>query len=142
MEFKRLSDVEVVKTPADNANILIEDNGVIKKAPKDTIGNFVIINIPSLGSDLERATCNKTYNEVIKMYCDGTIDCVIIKGMTSESTFIFAIVQEATLLNNQGTVSISDVASAECIGFACDGLNIYYYPNGLSWDGPALPSPT
>ena len=37
-EFKKLSDVEVVAEPAESANVLIEENGVIKKAPKTAIG--------------------------------------------------------------------------------------------------------
>lgn len=37
-DFKRLSDVEVVAEPAESANVLIEENGVIKKAPKDEFG--------------------------------------------------------------------------------------------------------
>lgn len=38
MEFKRLSDVEVVAEPTETANVLIEENGVIKKAPKTAVG--------------------------------------------------------------------------------------------------------
>lgn len=37
-EFKKISDVEVVAEPTDAANVLIEENGVIKKAPKTTVG--------------------------------------------------------------------------------------------------------
>lgn len=37
-DFKRLSDVEVVAEPAESANVLIEENGVIKKASKDAVG--------------------------------------------------------------------------------------------------------
>ena len=37
MEFKRLSDVEVVAEPTESANVLIEENGVIKRASKDKI---------------------------------------------------------------------------------------------------------
>ncbi len=37
-EFKKLSDVEVVEAPTDNANVLIEEDGVIKKAPKTAVG--------------------------------------------------------------------------------------------------------
>ena len=37
-EFKRLSDVEVVAEPAESANVLIEENGVIKKASKTAVG--------------------------------------------------------------------------------------------------------
>ena len=38
MEFKKLSDVEIVETPAETANVLIEEDGVIKKAPKTAVG--------------------------------------------------------------------------------------------------------
>lgn len=38
MEFKKLSDVEVVAKPSESANILIEENGIIKKAPKTAVG--------------------------------------------------------------------------------------------------------
>ena len=38
MEFKKLSDVEVVEAVSDAANVLIEENGVIKKAPKTQVG--------------------------------------------------------------------------------------------------------
>lgn len=37
-EFKKLSDVAAVETPADTANVLIEEDGVIKKAPKSAVG--------------------------------------------------------------------------------------------------------
>lgn len=37
-EFMKLSDVEVVETPAKTANVLIEENGIIKKAPKTAVG--------------------------------------------------------------------------------------------------------
>jgi hypothetical protein len=35
-EFKKLSAVEAVETPADTANVLIEENGVIKKTPSSS----------------------------------------------------------------------------------------------------------
>lgn len=37
-DFKKLSDVAVVETPAETANVLIEEDGVIKKAPKTAVG--------------------------------------------------------------------------------------------------------
>jgi hypothetical protein len=37
-EFKRLSDVEVVAEPTESANVLIEEDGIIKKAPKTAVG--------------------------------------------------------------------------------------------------------
>lgn len=36
--FKSIADVEVVEAPAETANVLIEENGVVKKAPKTAVG--------------------------------------------------------------------------------------------------------
>lgn len=41
-EFKKLSDVDVVAEPTESANVLIEENGVIKKAPKTAVGDSVM----------------------------------------------------------------------------------------------------
>ena len=38
--FKSIADVEVVAKPAESANVLIEENGVIKKAPKTAVGGI------------------------------------------------------------------------------------------------------
>lgn len=40
-KFKKLSDVEVVAEPSESANVLIEEGGVIKKAPKTAVGGKV-----------------------------------------------------------------------------------------------------
>lgn len=37
-DFTKLADVESVEEPADGTNVLIEENGVIKKAPKTAVG--------------------------------------------------------------------------------------------------------
>lgn len=37
-EFKKLSEVDVVESPSDAANVLIEENGIVKKAPKTVVG--------------------------------------------------------------------------------------------------------
>ena len=39
--FKSIADVEVVAEPAESANVLIEENGVIKKAPKTAVGGGI-----------------------------------------------------------------------------------------------------
>lgn len=38
LEFKKLSNVEIVEEPSETANVLIEEDGVIKKAPKTAVG--------------------------------------------------------------------------------------------------------
>lgn len=42
-EFKKLADVEIVTEPAETVNILIEENGIIKKAPKTIVGGGGIV---------------------------------------------------------------------------------------------------
>lgn len=37
-EFKKLSNVEKIETVADDATVLIEEGGVIKRAPKSEVG--------------------------------------------------------------------------------------------------------
>lgn len=39
--FKSIADVEVVETPTETANVLIEENGLIKKSPKTAVGGGV-----------------------------------------------------------------------------------------------------
>ena len=46
MEFKKLSAVEVVAEPSESANVLIEENGAIKKVAKEEIGGLQI-NAPA-----------------------------------------------------------------------------------------------
>lgn len=36
--FKSIADVEVVAEPTESANVLIEENGIVKKAPKTAVG--------------------------------------------------------------------------------------------------------
>lgn len=38
LEFKNMATVDVVETVADNATVLIEEGGVIKRAPKSEVG--------------------------------------------------------------------------------------------------------
>lgn len=151
-EFKKLSDVEVVAEPTESANVLIEENGVIKKAPKTAVGgagtgNFVVISMPYIEeadidtfSIIEGAVCNKTYDEVVEMYCANEIDGVILKA-NDEWECIFSMGAGMGLLNADGLVDISDANSAECVGFTFFNpygsiTELYYYRNGLSYDSP------
>ena len=40
-EFKKLSDVAAVEIPADTANVLIEEDGIIKKVPVASVGSGI-----------------------------------------------------------------------------------------------------
>lgn len=71
-EFKKLSDVDVVAEPTESANVLIEENGVIKKAPKTAVGGgsevFIKFNV-----DLNEGTvsCDSSFNEIVEAFSNG-----------------------------------------------------------------------
>ena len=53
MEFKKLSTVEAVEAVSDTASVLIEENGVIKRAPKDNIsGGIKITSTAEVGQTI------------------------------------------------------------------------------------------
>lgn len=51
-EFKKLGDVEVVETPMDTANVLIEEDGVIKKVAKDEVGGVKVASAAEVGQTI------------------------------------------------------------------------------------------
>ena len=76
MEFKRLSDVEVVAEPTESANVLIEENGVIKKAPKTAVGGSGYIWTLAEGDytvdeDSLTITITANYDEALKVLDEG-----------------------------------------------------------------------
>lgn len=152
MEFKRLSDVEVVVEPTESANVLIEENGVIKKAPKTAVGGannggFIVIDMPMMeptdadaGDLIPGMTCNKTFDEVVKMYCNDEI----ILAMLRISSGGFVEIQyciEMGLIDVYGDTT-SNAGETECVAFEFNGApHICYYRNGFSTTIPGDSGP-
>ena len=72
--FKSIADVEVVTEPTESANVLIEENGIIKKAPKSAVGGGsgeeLFITFDSYNDDTIAAT-EDLYNKIVEMYETG-----------------------------------------------------------------------
>ena len=51
-EFKKLSDAEAVATVSDSASVLIEENGVIKRAPKGEVGGVKVASTAKVGQTI------------------------------------------------------------------------------------------
>lgn len=88
MEFKRLSDVEVVAEPAESANVLIEEDGVIKKAPKTAVGGSstewdAVIEFYNTDDDDHITLISGDYNTVYnKIMVDGEVPNIMIRMVT------------------------------------------------------------
>lgn len=78
-EFKKLSEVEQIETASDNATVLIEEDGDIKRVPKKEVGGAgsgsVIFYIERsaatpMATDASSTgyKCNKTYAELMEIY--------------------------------------------------------------------------
>lgn len=78
-EFKKLSEVEIVESPADNANVLIEEEGVIKKVAKSAVGGgagggggLCRINL-TYDYITDTFSADKTFDEIRAEYESGMI---------------------------------------------------------------------
>jgi hypothetical protein len=77
MEFKRLSDVEVVAEPTESANVLIEENGVIKKAPKTAVGGAGGSDTPDMVIGVTQHSANSIeVNNDNASIIEGSMDAV------------------------------------------------------------------
>lgn len=144
-EFKRLSDVDFVESTTDAVNILIEDQGVIKKVPKATISgnnNSIIITIPlqdfkapsatNLSGAIPGATCNKTYSEVLQMLAFGDIEYVVAKGVDpSNHALRFWSNISAYAYDDSGNMVSPLSANVLGVHFEFYDLNFFYRKEGL-----------
>lgn len=77
-EFKKLSEVEQIETASDNATVLIEEDGDIKRVPKKEVGGAgsgsVIFYVEFAATPMDanpssvEYKCNKTYAELMEIY--------------------------------------------------------------------------
>ena len=80
-EFKKLSDVTLVEEPLETANVLIEEDGVIKRAPKSAVGGAgggaaeeydMVITIPYTPYD-----CCNGYADIDSVIVEGTVETIL-----------------------------------------------------------------
>lgn len=132
-EFKKLSDVTAVETPSDTANVLIEESGVVKKAPVTSVGGGIKTAIITdnwydaviagatepPAEDLVYRCSNMTYEEAKAILDSGEPLDVFLKTM---------FVGLEYLINTHGTVLYNPLESViEII------IMTPKKPFGLSW---------
>lgn len=86
-KFKSIGDVEAVKEPSDSANILIEEDGVIKKAPKSSVGGekkwdaiIELGNTPyAYGAFRDALLVSGDYNELCAKIKSGDMPNILIR---------------------------------------------------------------
>lgn len=84
-EFKSINDIEVVAEPTESANVLIEENGVIKKAPKtavDGAGGANVIMYTCNSGRLHLDGVDVGFDSLVEAYESGAILRVKFEGYT------------------------------------------------------------
>lgn len=136
-EFKKLSDVEVVETPTDSANVLIEEDGVIKKAPKTAVGgsgewDAVIDFIDNVYTSGSYAT--------IKAKLDaGDLPKVLLTQATNYGDDYYGYYQaHSAILSSGGNIYIN----AFCSQYNNRTNTLYYFTltsdNDISWTSSSV----
>lgn len=139
-EFKRLSDVEVVAEPTESANVLIEENGIIKKAPRTTVGGgetpdmVIIVNSNSYDKLLSE-NCNITEGSVSNVFAAfhaGRYPTIKIRFYKYNDTDYTAIREEydAYACTYGENIWISVITSSPCISGSLHIHKIYMNNDG------------
>lgn len=130
MEFKKLSDVEVVAEPAESANVLIEENGVIKKAPKTAVGGAGGVDAVVIQYDTETTEVFVTpnaYNILFDAFTNS-IGIPIFVYEKSANMFLSGPVENVQIFAANGDTP----AYVQVIAYA----RVYIiYEDGSTWTG-------
>ena len=131
--FKSIADVEVVAEPAESANVLIEENGVIKKAPKTAVGGAggntecdAIIDLidGSSGFFDSMELVSGTYEDLKEKIFAGILPNVLMRY--TNGTYITGTSKVSSFC------CISDEEEFINLGFLCyyDMRHVKLYPDG------------
>lgn len=147
MEFKRLADVEVLESATDEANVLIEENGEIKRVPKTEVGGTgfptaiikdsyydnVLAGISTMisGPKVTYECTNMTFEEAYEIMANGGILNVI--GMLTPETP--AIVPGVVLFAGTGVFGVPCIIINFIIGFDA-AMTLFWTSDGISMSEP------
>ena len=143
-EFKKLSDVDVVAEPTESANVLIEENGVIKKAPKTAVGggSEPIRIIHELEND--SISCNYSYDEIVNLLDNKNTFGLYTRGEQAYNWCFNCIINSIALYSNSDmNNSVANKDDADYILIGADDSNYSfkcYRDNTIEFvsnDGPS-----
>jgi hypothetical protein len=94
-EFKRLSEVEQIESTSENATVLVEDGGEIKRVPKTAVGGgaggYVIKLANSYVDDNGTFCFNESYDELYDVLMAGGtvwVDCTDAPGQQNPKSLV------------------------------------------------------
>ena len=128
-EFKKLSEVELLETASDNATVLVEEGGEIKRVAKSEVGGAGGYLMPITADNFDGTYCTENYDEMYDILMAGGNAWLDLSAMyaTNVSTFVSAGPSFSTITD--GKVLIINWALTD-LGLVCDALGNSYVMNG------------
>lgn len=143
-EFKKLSEVELLETSSETANVLIEEDGEIKRVPKSAVGGAggglptVIIKdsmydnaiagvmaTPAAAPEVEYACINMTFEDAYQTMSMGEpLNVILMLGNTDAPTCI-----SGGLMLGTGFFGMPCIIIGEAV-------TLFWTPDGLSTQEP------
>jgi hypothetical protein len=114
-EFKKLSAVEAIEAVSDAASVLIEENGVIKRAPKGEVGGIKVASTAEVGQTIVvkavDAAGNPTEWECADLGAgyDAVIDLGVFSDTTSLSDLTGGSVPAGTVKMIEGKIAAGEM---------------------------------
>lgn len=89
MAYKDLATVEVVEELSENATMLVEDGGKVKRRSLPNQGDTVVSFTTSKELDYPSITCNKTFEEFVELLNSEALSFVTCKDYSEQGTNIY-----------------------------------------------------
>lgn len=139
LNYERLADVTTETEPTENANVLIEDGGTIKRCPIRSIGGGAggfIVHF-SITQDFDDGDEDGYQNPVTTITCDTSISDIVaaahesIVGCTASGTsegqemFISGIMMVMSTPDSIGTTVMASLGYSMIVGQIVDGIDCW-----------------
>lgn len=142
-EFKKLSEVDVLNTASDNATVLIEEGGDIKRVPKKEVGGAGGYIATLTVADLETPVVDgwndpvlsENYDELYDVLCAGGSAWIDVSAMMASGASTLAAAGLAPTNTDKHRYAInmwaiSDIGLLAGISFVEGSFVTCLFPNG------------
>lgn len=119
-EFKKLSEVEQVETVSNNATVLIEEGGEIKRVTKDKVGGAGGYTMALTYDNYDGAYCNENYDNMYDILVAGGNAWIDVTALLNTSYVAAAPSISFSVLDSVKVLVMNWFISDA--GLVCDGI--------------------
>ena len=135
--YKKITDVDVLAEASETTNVLVEENGSLKKVPAAAMGggngNFVFIDRHDPDADDDTAyTCSVTYDELVNMFNNKEISGTVVRELYNSNGNQYFYNVTSIILSTNGVFGIRymDNSESRILFYFSDGTISTSAPGG------------